>query len=239
MSGFDEHGFCKPGTIGCGTHVGEPLTAAQIRELPDNAEIVVTWFGGNGPWPYRVLVDSSGRRLIANLYTDELIADWHERPFNRVTLGGDDQSRQWHESKIPEPGHIKAEWGAAQRMNESATPTLTAIGRPIGLSASGAIGELIVMRHADGTGDGQAWITVEHADPRILLGFWLATRIAQGHGHPCVKIYTSCACRTSGDLCLLHLGRTKLEVRARNRKVIYRFTEYRFELDGYILEWPD
>jgi hypothetical protein len=121
VSGFDEQGFCKPGTIGRGVHLGEPLTAGQIRELPDGAEIVITWFGGNGPWPARVLVDFCGVRRIENLYADELIAAWHARPFNRVTVGWDEQARAWHESNVPVPEHIRAEWarlrGSRQPVN--------------------------------------------------------------------------------------------------------------------------
>jgi hypothetical protein len=126
MSGFDEHGFCKPGTIGNGEHIGDPLTAEQIRELPDGAEIVVTWFGGNGPAPYRVLVDFAGIRRIENLYPDELIADWHTRPFNRITLGWDDETRAWHESKVPMPAHIQAEWARLRGSLEAVKQTTAA-----------------------------------------------------------------------------------------------------------------
>ena len=122
MSGFDEHGFCKPGTIGRGRHLGEPLTADQIRELPDGAEIVVTWCGGNGPWPARVLVDFTGTRRAEGLYSDELITDWHIRPLNRITLGWDDETRQWHESKIPMPAHIQAEWARLRGSGEPVHP---------------------------------------------------------------------------------------------------------------------
>jgi hypothetical protein len=103
-SGFDENGFHKPGKIGRGRHVGDPLTAEQIRDLPDGAEVVVTWCGGNGPWPYRVLVDVTGERCVENLYPDSLL------PLHRVTLGWDDETRAYQESRRPEPEHIRQEW---------------------------------------------------------------------------------------------------------------------------------
>jgi len=107
VSGFDENGFHKPGTIGRGTHLGEPLTDEQIGELPDGAEIVITWCGGNGPWPERVLVDSSGRRLAEGVYCDPL------QGLNRVTLGWDDATRAWydeHGQGNRMPDHVRAEW---------------------------------------------------------------------------------------------------------------------------------
>lgn len=117
MGGFDENGYRKPGMTGRGVHLGDPLTAQQIRELPDGAEVVITWSGGNGPAPYRILADSAGVRRVENLYPDELLPYDHPergelqfRPLHRVTLGWDDATRAWHESKVPEPEHVKAEW---------------------------------------------------------------------------------------------------------------------------------
>ena len=116
MSGFDENGFHKPGTIGRGHHLGEPLTAEQIRELPDEAEIVVTWCGGNGPNPYRVLVDSEGQRRVENLDPDQLLEydgvgdNLMVRPFHRVTLGWDEETRAWADARVPPPQHIRDKW---------------------------------------------------------------------------------------------------------------------------------
>lgn len=104
MSGFDEDGFRKPGTFGRAHHVGDPLRPERIAELPDGAEVVITWFGGNGPHPYRVLVDFGGERRVETCYADKI------GPLNRVTLGWDDDARAWYESKICEPPHIRAEW---------------------------------------------------------------------------------------------------------------------------------
>lgn len=126
MSGFDEQGFHKAGTIGCGRHHGEPLTAQQIRELPDGAEIVVTWSGGNGPWPYRVLVDVAGSLRVENLYPDELLpydsgSHRQAKPLCRVTTGWDEETRSWHDRKVAEPAHIRAEWARLRGLSPSAT----------------------------------------------------------------------------------------------------------------------
>jgi len=111
MSGFDENGFHKPGTIGIAAHRGEPLTAQQIRELPDGAEIVITWDGGNGPWPERVLVDSAGERRTESLYCDLLLPFGldQRRPLHRVTLGWTDDERQWHDGRYQSPRE-REEW---------------------------------------------------------------------------------------------------------------------------------
>jgi hypothetical protein len=122
MSGFDDNGFYKPGTIGRGTHLGDPLTAEQIRNLSDATEIVVTWCGGNGPWPYRVLVDFSGDRRAEVLDTPLLIEDWHAKPLNRITIGWDDQTRTWANGKIREPQHIRDEWTRLRGRKPSGEP---------------------------------------------------------------------------------------------------------------------
>lgn len=41
-----------------------PLTQAEVDALPDGAEIIVTWSGGNGPHRYTVTVDEHGRRAV-------------------------------------------------------------------------------------------------------------------------------------------------------------------------------
>ena len=42
VSGFDENGSRKPGTFGRASHLGDPLTAEEIRQLPDGAEVTIT-----------------------------------------------------------------------------------------------------------------------------------------------------------------------------------------------------
>ena len=115
-SGFDENGYAKPGTVGRSHHLGEPLTAEQIRELPDGTEVVITWCGGNGPHPYRILVDYEGHRHVESLYPDRLLeydgvsGKLMVKPLHRVTLGWDDFTREWAESFPPEPEHIRENW---------------------------------------------------------------------------------------------------------------------------------
>lgn len=106
-----EHGCTTAGRDGQANHIGEPLTVAQIRELPDRAEIVITWSGGNGPWPARVLVDRYGSRRTESLYCDllllEHLGDDQVNPLHRITLGWDDASRSWFDARIPQPEHIQ------------------------------------------------------------------------------------------------------------------------------------
>ena len=109
--GWDfEHGCNEAGTNGRSAHRGKPLTVTQIQGLPDGAEVVITWSGGNGPWPYRILVDQAGERRVENLYPDHLI-QWagQKVPLHRVTLGWADGDREWREGIYVAP-HIRAGW---------------------------------------------------------------------------------------------------------------------------------
>jgi hypothetical protein len=113
VSGFDDQGFCKPGTAGRGRHVGEPLTGSQIAALPDGAEVVITWFGGNGPAPYRILVDAWGERRVETCYADPILRGGvrpGDLPWPRVTRGWDEDTRRWAEERTPDPEHIRRQW---------------------------------------------------------------------------------------------------------------------------------
>lgn len=105
-----KYGCWTPGKDGRSVHQGEPLTVEQIRELPDGAEVVITWSGGNGPWPYRILVDVSGERRIENLDPDPLI-QWNDQqvPLHRVTLGWGEGDREWKDAQYFAP-HIRQKW---------------------------------------------------------------------------------------------------------------------------------
>ena len=129
MSGFDKNGYTKPGTYGRSHHLGEPLTAGQIRELPDGAEVVITWCGGNGPHPYRILVDAEGVRRVESLYPDLLLeydhperGDLMRMPLHRVTLGWDAATREWAEDGRPEPEHIRERWAQLRGQAPSGNP---------------------------------------------------------------------------------------------------------------------
>jgi hypothetical protein len=96
-------------------HLGPDLTAEQVQALPDGAEIMITWggaYGGNGPWPRRVLVDKWGWRLGEGLYCDPLLSVIGDERWlvHRITAGWPDHARAWHESRIPEPPHIVEQW---------------------------------------------------------------------------------------------------------------------------------
>jgi hypothetical protein len=83
-----EHDCVAPGRNGLATHVGCPLTVAEIGALEDGAEVVVTWSGGNGPHAYRVRVDDRGERFAGAVKDDNpLVTFWPTQlhPLNRVT----------------------------------------------------------------------------------------------------------------------------------------------------------
>lgn len=87
MSHWDEANGCTlPGKNGSAVHRGKPLSVDQIRALPEGAEVVVTWSGGNGPHLYRVAIDAFGERCV-NGFIDPLLR-WagQKVPLNRVTL---------------------------------------------------------------------------------------------------------------------------------------------------------
>src|ERR1700735_2289620 len=88
-----ERGCTPAGHHGSARHLGDPLTVAQICELPDHAEIVITWDGGNGPHGYRVLVASDGTRCVETCYADPICRRGGPIPFNRVTVGWGGETR--------------------------------------------------------------------------------------------------------------------------------------------------
>lgn len=106
VSGYAPDGFGWAGKRGtAGGHLGPPLTAEQVAELPDRAEVTITWFGGNGPHAYRVLVDTRGQRRIEGAYCDPIPSF----KADRITLGWDDKARDSMQRKR-EPRHITDRW---------------------------------------------------------------------------------------------------------------------------------
>lgn len=110
-------GVDGPGRIGRATHLGDPLTCEQIRVLADGAEVVITWCGGNGPWPHRILVDVAGVRRVENAeasvllpYDHQSVGQLQQRPLHRVTTGWDDQTRAWYASRPREREHVLYLW---------------------------------------------------------------------------------------------------------------------------------
>jgi len=108
---------------------------------------------------------------------------------------------------------------------------------PIPLSAD-ATGTLEVSRHYPETpGDGTGWITIDHADPRITITHELVKRIARGECLPYAKIWTTCCC--SPSIRCIHFQGAKLEVRDRDRKVVYIIGEPDCTSWCWPAEWPD
>lgn len=114
-SGFAPDGYAWPGRGGFASHVGPPLTPAQTAELADGAEVVITWFGGNGPHPYRVLVDQEGLRRVEGLYCDRIPAFQGDR----ITVGWTDAARAFFDGSPPWPDHILRRWAGLRGLNAS------------------------------------------------------------------------------------------------------------------------
>ncbi|MER7002224.1 hypothetical protein ABT297_04135 [Dactylosporangium sp. NPDC000555] len=110
-------------------HLGDRLTAAEIQALPDGAEIMVTWSGGNGPWPYRVLVDRWGGRNVETIYCDPLTMTLAGERYahHHVTAGWSDVARTWHDAKPPVAEHIVEKW--RKERGQPAGPVLAYIYR--------------------------------------------------------------------------------------------------------------
>jgi hypothetical protein len=105
--------------------------------------------------------------------------------------------------------------------------------RALTVLARDGFGELALSRHyPESPASGRGWITIDHADPRILLTTDMAHSIACGEYQPFAKAYTA---GLTGDC----LRGGKLEIRAENGRLIYVLTEHMLELDCYVAEWPD
>lgn len=79
--------------------------------------------------------------------------------------------------------------------------------------------------------DGTLWI--DHADPRIIISAELIDMAARGELRSEVTFDRLNFTRPNG-----HVG-ALLRIRAANRHVIYRLTEYLPWCSGYVAEWPD
>lgn len=86
--GLERGGYWSEGTVGEAVHEGEPLTVEEIKALPEGAEVVVTWSGGNGPHRYRVAYEMGWPGVMApgDLSVSLLLSSWEQRiPLHRVT----------------------------------------------------------------------------------------------------------------------------------------------------------
>jgi hypothetical protein len=115
--GWAPDGYAWAGRDGRAKHYGPPLAAEQVAELYDGAEIVVTWFGGNGPWPYRVLVDSAGVRRIQTFGAEELPGFR-----SRITLGWGPEAQAWVDQSWHEPPErVRQMWAALRSGPDGST----------------------------------------------------------------------------------------------------------------------
>jgi hypothetical protein len=105
-SGFAPDGYAWAGRIGSCKHLGPPLTPEQTAALPDRAQIVVTWFGGNGPHPYVVLVDTEGQRRVEGMYCQSI----PQFKGDRITLGWDDEARRRVDNRAKPSPNTRAVW---------------------------------------------------------------------------------------------------------------------------------
>ena len=99
-------------------------------------------------------------------------------------------------------------------------------------------GECNITRFLDDNGQ-PAGIRIDRADPRILISGELLDMIRRNDpGYtPETTFERDCVC--SSDLTCHHVIGGLLKLRAVNRTVIYRITEYVPRVNGYIGEWPD
>lgn len=94
----------------------------------------------------------------------------------------------------------------------------------MGLTAGSTEDGLIL--HGHWQPDGEAWIEVVHAEPRALFAGPLLRQVRMGHAFPFTEIDRVAI---GGVLC----------IRARDRNLVYRLTEYDEQRDIYTGEWPD
>lgn len=76
-------------------------------------------------------------------------------------------------------------------------------------------------------------LIIDHADPRLVISAELIEAVASGHAHPDATI-TMLDYTIPGG----HVG-ALLKIRAANRQVVYRLTEWLPSIRAYIGEWPE
>lgn len=83
-------------------------------------------------------------------------------------------------------------------------------------------------------------IVIDRADPRILISGELLHRLAAGDLHPGVYLDSRHLPPAEDEPVRPELfAGVLLKVRAANRNVVYRITEYVAEANAYIGEWPE
>ncbi len=100
-------------------------------------------------------------------------------------------------------------------------------------------GELRVSRHISRKpGGGRGWLTIDRADPRILLTWDQLKQVSRRLG-PGTRLVKTCAC-SPGIACMCpHYQGAKLEIRGENRSVIYVVGAPEYHPECFPAEWPD
>jgi hypothetical protein len=94
-------------------------------------------------------------------------------------------------------------------------------------------GELAIRSHYPQRPGPRGWVTIDRADPRVFIPAHDVQAMARGDWQAFAKVWSTGEAAI-GD----SLDGSKLEIRGEDARVIYMLTE-RFDLDGYIAEWPD
>lgn len=88
-------------------------------------------------------------------------------------------------------------------------------------------GKCIITELEDGT------LLIDRADPRVLISAEIIDEVASGRARPEATLDRLNFTVPNG-----HVG-AALKIRAANRTVIYRLTDYLPSVHGYVGEWPD
>lgn len=97
-----------------------------------------------------------------------------------------------------------------------------------------SFGDVVLRAHYDDGGQPES-VEVLEADPRVLIGGHLVREVHAGQPHERVPFAEVDEAAVGGTL----------RIRASNRNLVYRLTEYEPLLDGhrvpdtYVGEWPD
>ncbi len=76
-------------------------------------------------------------------------------------------------------------------------------------------------------------LVIDHADPRLVISEEIIETVASGHGHPDATITMVNYTRPAG-----HVG-ALLKIKAANRQVVYRLTEWLPSMRPYVGELPE
>jgi hypothetical protein len=100
-------------------------------------------------------------------------------------------------------------------------------------------GTLTVTRHYPEEPSKVGWITIDHADPRILISHHLLERIGRGECEPYARLDGACDTHCwPGYQAPCYQG-ARLEIAASNGRLVYVIGEPDFASWSWTAEWPD